>query len=109
MLTNTDSGEQLGKVASGITMLFGAMAIWVGLFAAAIGICMQCKCPKLASCCACFVSTHFIDGLLCVIVRYKKWTETKTEVSQRYLSWLTLVSCDQQSLNIRLSIAVFIG
>jgi hypothetical protein len=57
VITNTDSGQTLGNIASGITYLFGAMAIYIGLVGAAIGCCFT-KCPKLAKVCACIVSNQ---------------------------------------------------
>jgi hypothetical protein len=56
VLTNTDAGESIGRVASGITMLFGAMAIFTGLMALAVGVCFT-KCDKVAKCCSIVVST----------------------------------------------------
>lgn len=51
-LLATDSGETIGKIATYITYLFGAMAVYIGLVGLLIGICFT-KCEKLAKCCAC--------------------------------------------------------
>jgi len=55
ILTNTTEGEQLNKVATGITYLFGAMACYIGLVGFAVGCCYG-KCQKLSKVCACIVS-----------------------------------------------------
>lgn len=39
ILTNTTEGQQLNKVATGITYLFGAMACYIGLVGFAVGCC----------------------------------------------------------------------
>jgi len=52
-LLSTSDGEQLGKIATYITYLFGAMAIYIGLVGLFVGICFT-KCDKMAKCCACF-------------------------------------------------------
>ena len=58
VLTNTDAGKNLGKIATGITFLFGAMAIWIGVFGFAVGCCFT-RCQKCAKICSCFVSNHY--------------------------------------------------
>jgi len=55
ILAGAQTGEQLGKVATGITYLFGAMACYIGLVGFAVGCCYT-KCHKLSKVCACIVS-----------------------------------------------------
>ena len=59
VIANSPDGEYLGKIASGITYLFGAMSIYLGIFAIGIGICMG-KYEKVANCCACFFNVKSI-------------------------------------------------
>jgi hypothetical protein len=55
ILTGNFAGEQLEKVGSGITYLFGAMACYIGVVGFAVGCCYG-KCQKLSKVCACIVS-----------------------------------------------------
>ena len=59
ILTGSPGGEQLGKVATGITYLFGAMACYIGAVGFAVGCCYT-KCNKLSKVCACIVSTCLV-------------------------------------------------
>jgi len=52
VISNTDAGNSMGSVASGITILFGVMVL-VGAFkGVSVGCCFT-RCPKLARCCSC--------------------------------------------------------
>jgi len=54
----------IGQIATYITYLFGAMAIYIGFTGLLIGCCFT-KSPKIAKCCACF---YTIKSVLFFIV-----------------------------------------
>jgi hypothetical protein len=62
ILTNSSSGEKLGKIGSAITYLFGAMGIFSGLIGIIVG-CLYTKAEKCSKICAVFVSDYNYDSI----------------------------------------------
>jgi hypothetical protein len=62
ILTNSSSGEKLGKIGSAITYLFGAMGIDAALSGILVG-CLYTKKEKCSKVCGCFVSYYNYDSI----------------------------------------------